>query len=535
MRLFGRELLWREIPPPAAPAPNPAQPPGSGASDLRSARRRRGRVGPRSRIWDAAEQSRLTADWFTTPTTSDQDLMRQLRPLRARSREQVANNPYGRKFAHLLQSNVVGPIGIRLQVRAKDAGGQLLESLNAAVEDSWQQWSERKVDVTGRFTWWQVQSLFLRTMAVDGEALLRVRRGARWGRWGFAVQFLDPELLDPNHNEQLRDGRMIRMGVELDEYRAPVAYWFLDPTEHLDGSLARYGRKRIRVPASEVIHGFSSERVGQTRGAPWIATALLRLRMEGRYEEAALIAARIGASKMGFITSETGDGYKGDDEDTDGAVVQDVEPGTFEQLPSGMSVTPYNPEYPRGEFDPFIKALLRGISAGLLVSYPSLANDLQGVNYSSIRAGLLEDRDTWKMLQRLVASELCTRVYHGWLEAQLLTGTIEVAGSVLTPRDEMRLHRVQWHGRRWEWVDPLKEVAAHASAVEARFKSISQVIRDIGQDEPGDVFDEIAQERELLERLGIAATPKATPPAAKDDDDDEKEESEEKELEEVQG
>lgn len=534
MKILGLNIGWRDAtPPPPPPAPTPAQPPEPGAAGNRSARRRRGRVGPRSRVWDAGETTNLSFDWLTTPTTSDQDLFRKLRPLRARSREQVANNPYARKFMGMLRTNVVGPQGLRLQVRSKS------DATNEAIEEAWLQWGKSKAcDVEGKRTWRQMQELCLTTMAQDGEFILRKRRGPRWGRWGFALQFLDPELLDIQKNAVLENGHIVRMGVEMDEFRRPVAYWFLDPRERLDGAISYYARDHIRVAAEEIIHGFMHERVGQTRGVPWLATVLIRLRMLGRYEEAALVAARIGASKMGFITTETGDGYKGDDEDADGAVIQDVEPGTFEQLPAGTSVTAYNPDYPHGEFAQFNSALLQGISSGLLVSYPSLSSNLGGVNYSSIRAGLLEERDQWRLVQGLLGSECSDPAYQAWLEMQLLTGTIAVAGTPLSLRDEEEYrYRSTWGGRRWEWVDPQKEIAAAEKAVQNRFKSRSQVIRDMGQDDPADVFAEIAKEEQLLAELGIPPVP-ATPskpkvedPPDEDGEDQDNEDAGEKESE----
>ena len=44
-----------------------------------------------------------------------------------------------------------------------------------------------------------------------------------------------------------------------------------------------------------------------------LATAIGALKMLHGYREAELVAARVAASKMGFITSPDGDGYTGDD------------------------------------------------------------------------------------------------------------------------------------------------------------------------------------------------------------------------------
>ncbi len=57
----------------------------------------------------------------------------------------------------------------------------------------------------------------------------------------------------------------------------------------------------VRVPASEIIHCFVPERSTQGRGIPWMHTAARRLNQIGEYGYAEVIAARLGASKIGLF------------------------------------------------------------------------------------------------------------------------------------------------------------------------------------------------------------------------------------------
>ena len=50
------------------------------------------------------------------------------------------------------------------------------------------------------------------------------------------------------------------------------------------------------------------------RGVSLIATSMANVKMLNGYLEAEIVAARVGASKMGFFTSPDGDGYVGDGE-----------------------------------------------------------------------------------------------------------------------------------------------------------------------------------------------------------------------------
>ena len=63
-----------------------------------------------------------------------------------------------------------------------------------------------------------------------------------------------------------------------------------------------------------------------------------------------------------------------------------------------------------------------------------------------------------------------------------------------------------WQPRRWQWVDPLKEMEANRSAVELRTRSISDIIREQGKD-PNETWAELANDLDTLRGLGIDMTP----------------------------
>ena len=53
--------------------------------------------------------------------------------------------------------------------------------------------------------------------------------------------------------------------------------------------------------------------------------------------EAAVVNARVGASKMGFF-SPSGDGFVADDLEDSSVPIMEAEPGTFHQLPQGRGI-----------------------------------------------------------------------------------------------------------------------------------------------------------------------------------------------------
>jgi len=355
--------------------------------------------------------------------------------------------------------------------------------------------------VCGSVGFADIQRLVMSGMAVDGEFLARKVFGRDAGKYGYQLQLLDPELLDVTFDQELDGGNFVYMGIEYSEYGKPVAYHLLD-RHHDRGVNVEFRRERKRIPADLIIHLFIPDLVQQKRGVPWTASALNRLKNLAGYEHAAVVNARVGASKMGFFTRGEEAGEYTGEEQSDGSLVTDADPGTFEVLPDGYGFSAFNPDYPHSQYAEFTKACLRGAASGLGISYNTLANDLEGVNFSSIRAGVLEDREMWKELQEFLIESFLLDVFEDWLRMALLTSNIKVKGKALNITRFDRYNSPRWMPRRWAWVDPLKDSKANESLVSMNAASISEVIRDRGRD-PEQVYNEIARDKEIMQELGI--------------------------------
>ncbi len=462
------------------------------------------------RAYAAARLTNLTSDWIMSPVSADADLNAGMVPVRVRARDLAQNNDYAKAYLRALKKNVVGADGFTLQVKAVDhvtdpktgkASPKPDALANAILEQAFANWSKAGIcEVSGRFSFRKVQELAIETAGRDGEVFLRIVRGktAR-NKYGFALQLIEPDYVDETYNATLQNGSVIRLGVEIDLWRRPVAYWIRKFTPGMDiygAPLA--ATERERIPSSDMIHFYDPERVDQTRGISWLVQSMIRMRHLGGYEEAAVVNARAGASKMGFYKPGiAGEEYTGDATTDQGNPVSSVEPGVNEILPPGWEFIPYEPKYPDQQYDGFVKSTLRGMSAGLGVAFSSLSNDLSDVNFSSIRAGLIEERETWKSLQKLFVESVNDRVYSEWLLMVLTTGAVNLPLS----RYE-KFNVPKWTGRRWAWVDPLKDVEANRAAVAAGFKSATTVINEMGGDRE-DVYQEIAQDQDYAKSLGL--------------------------------
>ena len=445
-------------------------------------------------FYNAAAINRLTSDWTVAQSSPKDELKASLRVLRVRSRDLARNNDYAKRYINLCKTNVVGHTGVGMQSKALDDSGKLDAYANKLIESYWAAWGKKGVcDLTGRLTWIDCQKMAVETLVRDGEILVRKYTGHKRGPHKFQIKFIDPDLLDENHNEKFDDGSEIVMGIEYNPDGKATHYHIF--TAHPTDTATH--RKREKVPASLICHGFLSDRIDQGRGVPHMVSTMHRQHMLGGYEEAELVASRGAAAKMGFIYEDGDSTYSGEEEEDTGATIQEVEPGVIERLSGSQRFEAYDPTHPTTAFKDFVKALLRGIASGLNVSYVDLANDLEGVSYSSIRKGELSDRDAWRILQTWLVEHFVTWVFEGWLENIL---SPQVSGLPLRKFD--KFNSPSWQPRGWVWVDPQKEVTAGKEAVRAGFKSVSQVILEQGKD-PEEVFAALARDKALAETYGL--------------------------------
>jgi len=453
-----------------------------------------------SRSYHAAQNNRLSADFTGASGNPDADILSALRTVRNKARELSQNDDYAKQYLRQLVINVVGPQGFKLQADIRNDDGTPDSVASTAIETAWKNWSRpRNCSVTGKHSFRAMQTLLIRHAGRDGEGMIRsvIDKNAHSG---ILFQVHEPEVLDETLNRRISDSVMIKMGVEMDGYRRPLAYHLRKRSTFASPyTTVEISPERERIPARDLIHGFDQEYINQTRGISWVVQSMIRLRMLSGYEEAALVNARTSASKMGFFTKETdatGE-ITGDAEDASGNTISEAEPGTFEQLPPGFDFKPFTPEYPTAQHEAFIKATLRGAASGLGVSYNLLSGDLEGVNYSSIRAGLLEERENWKFLQTWYAETFLDPIFELWLESAMAKGTLN-----LPFRKFEKFNRPIWIGRRWAWVDPLKDVTAKILEVEAGFETATQVIAEKGEDIV-ELYQELEQEQKLREKYNV--------------------------------
>jgi lambda family phage portal protein len=482
-----------------------------------------------------AAVNRLTQSLATWSGSANSDAENGLAILRARARALCNNHEYARRFLSLTATHIVGADGPTLQVRALTNAGLLDSVANSAVEMAWWKW-QKTADIGGRMTFAHLLRVTIKAVARDGEALVRIVRRRDLPN-GFALQLLEIDRLDETLNKVTPDGLNIRMGVEIDSMSRPIAYHV--KTSHPGESWGWTMPGYERIPADQIWHVFLPERAEQVRGYSWLHAVLIRMGMLHSYEEAAVVAARVGASKMGFFKRAAEDGgYAGQatgqlaDQNIAGSLSAQVEPGEMWELPPGYDFESFNPDYPHANFESFMKGCLRGIAAGLDIDYATLANDLEAVNYSSMRAGTIETRDQWQVLQGWFIDSLVMPIYREWLASALVRGDIRLpASGRALPADRFAKFSdaSTFLGRRWQWVDPLKDAEAEKALLAAGLTSRGRIAAKTGQDFD-EILAELADEQAKIAAAGVVLGDQPVQVEVEDSPEDEAEDEAEDET-----
>lgn len=435
------------------------------------------------RGYEAGKRGRRTEGWHTAGGSANAEISPSIATIRNRARDLVRNNPYAARAIDILTAKKIGT-----GIRARPDKGAI---------PAWEEFVET-CDFEGDLDLYGIQSVMSRTADEAGEVLVR-RVRVRDGRVPLKLQVLEPDYLDTSRFGPVGPNYIIA-GIEVDRLGRRQAFYLYD--QHPGESVLIPRRfESVRVPATEVLHFYEKRRPGQLRGVSRLAASILRLRDLDDYKEAELIRKKIEACFVAFVHG--GDSKRPlaeakDDPDT-GKRTETLAPGIIEYLQNGESVTFGNPS-PSADAA-FTKDELHAIAVGAGTTYEQLTGDLKGVTFSSIRTGAADFRDLVEMWRWIYFMPMAMRRIKDWfLEAAF------AAGSIRTPR-----YKFVWTAPAWPYVNPVDDIKAMREEIDGRLQSLSEKIRERGYD-PDEVFQEIADEKEKLKKLGITAGAGGTPP-----------------------
>ena len=471
-----------------------------------------------ARSFEAAETPAWAESWPTHAAPINDDLSRQLPTLRSRARGLGRNNEWATNYLIKLDDNVLGATGLTLQMRVKKRDGKPNDKVNQLIETAFTAWC-KNADVSG-LTWREVESLALSSLPQDGELLYRIRAGS--GPMKFQMQLLGADLLDTDLRRDY-GGNRVRMGVEINDDGLPVAYWLrANRTGDQPSDSLSVGR-HLRIPADQVRHRFLRREIGQLRGYPWLAAGARRLWLLHDFEEAAAVASSNAAKRQGFFYTPDGEAPAGFADTIVSGVLEAAKaagkvitpdemrtivaaaekytttvPGQYDTLPQGTLFQSNDSKWPDVNADGYVKQQIRGWAAARGMSYVSLGNDLEAVNYSSARVGIIEEREHYKTVQALLQSWLHVEILP-LLMPYLVTNT----PGLLPEHIDRYIAAASWQPRRWSGIDPVKEASANEINLRLKLTSRRRIILERGED-PDEIAAEVEYEDDLYGEIPMA-------------------------------
>lgn len=438
-----------------------------------------------ARHYEASEPGRRTQGWARQFGDADRSSRASLTELRMHARDLIRNNAWARRAQRVIANNTVG-----WGIMPKPVGGDAVAAKLSALWTAWAGTTECESE--GRHTFYSMQNIAMKTIAESGEILFR--RRSRRPSDGLSVplqiQILEPDYLDQGKEfETSQAGGPIIQGVEFDLIGRRAAYWIF-PRHPGSG---RNVLPSERIPATEIVHAFYSERPGQTRGVSWYAPAIVTLKDFDEFEDASLMRQKIAGCFAAFVTDMDGatGTTGGPDTENFDPLVEAFEPGMIQYLPVGKDIKFGNP--PMTTDDGFSDRQLRRVAAGLGVTFEDLTGDYSKVNFSSARMARLAHwanvRDwQWNML----VPSLCDGIWQWFVTAAQSEGLIPLA---VTPS-------ATWTPPPMPMIEPDKEGLAYQRLVRGGFMTLSGALREQGED-PDTHLAEFAADNAKLDALGI--------------------------------
>jgi len=407
--------------------------------------------------------------------------------INARARWLVRNNGYARNALESWAGNAVGD-GVKPTSKIADVAQK------TSIQALWQEWAG-EADAEGLTDFYGLQRRAAREMFLAGEVFFRFR--PRLPQDGLSVplqlQMLPSEMLPINMTRELPGGGMIRQGIEFDLIGRRAAYYFYrrHPGDNTDPRLAG---EIVRVNANEVIHVIDPIEAGQIRGVSRFSPAIVKLFFLDQYDDAELDRKKVSSMFAIFVTSP---------EVTEITPVDEplaVEPGQVVRLEPGEDVTTADPADSGSTYEPFQYRTLLQVSAALGVPYSYVSNDLAKANFANSRLSIIEFRrrvSAWQ--HRVLIHQMCKCVWARWMDTAVMAGSLDLPDYANQRRAVLK---ADWLPPKWDWVDPLKDINAEVTEIEAGLKSRSMAMAQRGYD--ADLVDaEIAEDRAREAGLGL--------------------------------
>lgn len=137
-------------------------------------------------------------------------------------------------------------------------------------------------------------------------------------------------------------------------------------------------------------------------------------------------------------------------------------------------------------FADFHASVLLSVTSGLGISYVTLANNLEGVSYSSIRQVATEERDNLKVLQKILIQHSAEPIFCEWLSIGMAKRILPFPSN----RYDKYVENAVFKGRGCSPINPGKEINAWKNGMQNETYSPTDIQFHFGRD-PEPLFSQI--------------------------------------------
>jgi len=432
-----------------------------------------------SRTWESSDSQTGTR----IPRREDQ------RSARDRARSLERKNPIAAGALERCTENVIGT-GIQIEPRTDSP------EFNNEVSDWWENW-KKKSDSAGVYHFDARQSIIFKSMLRDGD-IGDIQIDFEDGR----LQAIEGDYIKTPPGKYL--GGMMVDGVELNANGRPAKFWIesIDPTN--------YKPTYHDVDAKDFVFLANRLRIGDVRGMTKFITNFEMFDMILGYCEDTVTMSRLATWYTIFITKNNPAAAIAPlSTVTNGAGeaqrVLNGEPGQIMVGKPGEEPKLLNPGMPNQSFPEALAAFVRPVGLAFGVPLEQLLFDWSRANYTVSRAIKMQIQRTADKLQMEFADRYVSRIYQWALSKAVKNNRFK------NPVPDL-FWKHEWIPQPLALVDPVKEIAAAAAAIELGVDARTFVARSLGY-RFSDLCKQNADDRKLMTDSGLPVdAPKAAPP-----------------------
>ena len=461
--------------------------------------------------------------WLPQHFSAVSDIDFNLATLRNRSYSLAIGSPIG---AAVIKTMVSGVINEGLKVFPRINHTALNLSIDEAreweekVKREFELWSENvECDFYRRNTFRELQRLAFTNQLTDGDCvcLFRRRNSASQNPYSLRLQLIEAgRISNPQEGgatfstiEMQKGSSRIVNGIEVDRSGVLKAFWIANKIFNEFNTtkvLTEWRRVKFfgeKSGEQNLCFLCNDSRIEQFRGEPLLSPVLEIAKNILRYTDAELTAAILKTYLSIFFTTPLERSYGINDilptNEVDLSEVK-IGPGTFTNLPPGVSVQTVSPSGAASTFESFTVQLLKQVGAAVNLPFEVLLKNFQS-SYSASKAALLQAENEFRQRRESFVIDFCEPIYRIFLAEAVALGRIDAPGFFEDALKKKLWCSADWHNETSHALDSQKEIAAAEKKIALGLSTYTRESSILNGTDFAENLKQLAKEKKLMSEL----------------------------------